>query len=258
MAETLDRETLKALSTDTRQEIVKMLSKRPYTASEISKLMNKHVTTITEHLDVLEKAGLIHRKDSTNKWIYYTLTDKGQKIFKPAYYTWVITLSLALVIVVAFSLYQAFGTNYSSKALNAGSEYMRSAAESGLEQQVSVGVGEVVQEGGKNYVHIQVTDSNSNPMPIEVDGKITNSGSVPVYIADAAENISIRLHETKTVNDMKVVPLEITSKEKTEVESSQGSTRKEKPTDKVINVNIIDSRGNVNSFPLKIAAATTD
>ena len=36
MAEILDRKIIKALSVDTRREIVKMLSRRPYTASELA------------------------------------------------------------------------------------------------------------------------------------------------------------------------------------------------------------------------------
>src|SRR3989344_2493345 len=99
MAEVIDRQTLKALSTDTRQEITRLLSKRPYTASELAKILNKHVTTITEHLYVLEKSGVVRRKESTNKWVYYTLTDKGEKFFKP-YYTWIIALSISAVAFV--------------------------------------------------------------------------------------------------------------------------------------------------------------
>jgi DNA-binding transcriptional ArsR family regulator len=96
MVEVMDRTTLKALSTETRQEIVRMLAKRPYTASELSKLLNKHVTTITEHLGVLERSNVIRKKESSNKWVYYTLTDKGEKFFKP-YYSWILVLSFSLV-----------------------------------------------------------------------------------------------------------------------------------------------------------------
>ncbi len=99
MTEILDRTTLKALSTDTRQDIIKLLARRPYTASELSKMLNKHVTTVTEHLNVLEKSGLVKKKASTNKWIYYTLSDKGEKLFKPNYYSWVVVLSLSSVFM---------------------------------------------------------------------------------------------------------------------------------------------------------------
>ena len=110
MAEVLDKTTLKALSTDTRQDILKMLSKRPYTASELSKILNKHVTTITEHLSVLEKSGVVKKKDSTNKWVYYALTDKGEKLFKP-YYSWVVLMGLA-VLVFAAGIYEISFVSY--------------------------------------------------------------------------------------------------------------------------------------------------
>ena len=115
MAEVLDKTTLKALSTDTRQEILKLLAKRPYTASELSKILNKHVTTITEHLSVLEKSGVVKKKDSTNKWVYYALTDKGEKLFKP-YYSWVVLLSVA-VLVFAAGIYELTFVTYQTTAL---------------------------------------------------------------------------------------------------------------------------------------------
>lgn len=111
MAEVLDRETLKALSTETRQEIIKMLSRRPYTASEISKILNKHVTTITEHLNTLEKSGLIKKKKTENKWVYYALSDKGERLFKPKFYSWIIVLSISVICLVVGG-YQIFSESY--------------------------------------------------------------------------------------------------------------------------------------------------
>src|SRR3989338_804231 len=99
MPEVLDKDTIKALSTETRQEIMKMLAKRPYTASEIAKLTKKHVTTVGEHLDVLEHTGLVKKKESTNKLVYYELTDKGEHLFKPGFYTFVVVLSVSLVLM---------------------------------------------------------------------------------------------------------------------------------------------------------------
>lgn len=104
MPEVLDRETIKALGTETRQEIMKMLARRPYTASEISKVTGKHVTTVAEHLIVLEKSGLVRKRESTNKWVYYGLTDKGEHLFKPRYYSFVIVFSLSLVLVFVGAL----------------------------------------------------------------------------------------------------------------------------------------------------------
>ena len=95
----LDKRTIRALSADSRQTIMKMLAKRPYTASEIAKATGKHVTTMTEHLDTLESSGLIRKKDSTNKWVYYELTEKGEHLFKPKFYSWVVVLSLSVVFL---------------------------------------------------------------------------------------------------------------------------------------------------------------
>ena len=111
MAEILDRTTLKALSTDTRQDIIKLLAKRPHTASEISKILDKHVTTVTEHLNVLEKSDLIKKKETTNKWVYYTLSGKGEKLFKPNYYSWVIVFAISAVFMFTGFL-RTFRTDY--------------------------------------------------------------------------------------------------------------------------------------------------
>lgn len=100
MTEVLDKKAIKALSVDTRLEIVKTLAKRPYTASELAKKMKKHVTTITEHLSVLEGADLIMRKESKNKWVYYELTKKGDHLFKPNLYSWTIVFAISLAALV--------------------------------------------------------------------------------------------------------------------------------------------------------------
>jgi DNA-binding transcriptional ArsR family regulator len=124
MAETLDRKTLKALSIETRQEIVRLLSKRPYTASELSKKLEKHVTTVSEHLKVLEDAGLIKKNPDGHKWIYFTLADKGEKIFKPQFYSWVVVLSLSFIMVFfgVLQIFQVDNMSASSHAPQAVSE----------------------------------------------------------------------------------------------------------------------------------------
>ena len=99
MTDVLDRKTIKALSADSRQSIMKMLAKRPCTAIQIAKATGKHVTTMTEHLDTLESSDLIRKKESTNKWVYYELTKKGEHLFKPQSYSWVVVFSLSAVLV---------------------------------------------------------------------------------------------------------------------------------------------------------------
>ena len=112
-SEILDKKVIKALNVDTRREIVKMLSRRPYTASELSKITQKHVTTIAQHLGTLEQSGLVHRRESTNKWKYYELSDKGEKLFKTKYYSWVVVLSLSAIAFIG-GLLNLFATSFSA------------------------------------------------------------------------------------------------------------------------------------------------
>ena len=95
--ELFDRESLRALSVGTRRDIVKLLGQRPHTASELAKVLHKHVTTVTEHLAVLESSRFVGRRPTTNKWVYYALTPKGEKLFKPALYSWTIVFALSLL-----------------------------------------------------------------------------------------------------------------------------------------------------------------
>ncbi len=99
MAEVLDKQTIKALGAEARQDIMKMLARRPYTASELAKITHRHVTTVTEHLEVLERSGLVKKKESTNKWVYYALSDKGEHLFKPQFYSWVVVFCVSVVLM---------------------------------------------------------------------------------------------------------------------------------------------------------------
>ena len=132
MAEILDKQTIKALGADARQDIMKMLTKRPYTASELAKMTRKHVTTVSEHLEVLEKSGLVKKKDSTNKWVYYTLTDKGEHLFKPQFYSWVIVfcLSIVFIFVGLLRMFQFSGESFAQTGASAPAMITEKAADS--------------------------------------------------------------------------------------------------------------------------------
>lgn len=94
----LDRVAMKALATRTRQDILKLLRQRPYTASELSRLLSKHVTTVAEHLALLERSGMIQR-DEGRKWVYYRLTGKGDSYLNPKN-MWSLVLALSAVSMV--------------------------------------------------------------------------------------------------------------------------------------------------------------
>jgi len=79
----LDKSALKALSNDTRVDILKELQRRRHTQSELAEELELSVPTIKEHLIALEKAGLVEMHDEGRKWKYYSLTKKSKAILAP-------------------------------------------------------------------------------------------------------------------------------------------------------------------------------
>jgi DNA-binding transcriptional ArsR family regulator len=77
----IDRDVLKVLSVDTRMDILKILSEGERTPSFIGKKLDKSDATIVEHLEKLEKVGLVKRIEQPGKkWVFYTLTERGYGI----------------------------------------------------------------------------------------------------------------------------------------------------------------------------------
>jgi len=81
---TLDRETFKALASDTRLDILKALDGKNLGLNEIVKVSNLNKATLHEHLAKLNEAGLIKRNERDgHKWVYYKLTWKGECLLHP-------------------------------------------------------------------------------------------------------------------------------------------------------------------------------
>jgi DNA-binding transcriptional ArsR family regulator len=81
---TLDRETFKALASDTRLDILKTLDGRNMGLNEIAKVTNLNKATLHEHLTKLHEAGLIKRNEREgHKWVFYKLTWKGESLLHP-------------------------------------------------------------------------------------------------------------------------------------------------------------------------------
>ncbi len=76
----IDKQKLKALLSETRIEILKQLSKRRYTITELSEIINTTKSNIADHLDKLEEAQLVEQIDEGRKWKYYNLTAQGREI----------------------------------------------------------------------------------------------------------------------------------------------------------------------------------
>jgi len=79
----LSSSEFKALASETRASIIKLLRERNHTMTEISKKLRLAAPTIKQHLGILEGAELIEELDEGRKWKYYSLTRKGKNIFSP-------------------------------------------------------------------------------------------------------------------------------------------------------------------------------
>ena len=84
MPELIGRETFKALSAPSRIDIVKKLGKRRATATELAESLKLSVPTVTEHLRVLEQAGIVAAEHSERKWRYWELTQRGRAMLAPS------------------------------------------------------------------------------------------------------------------------------------------------------------------------------
>jgi len=81
---TLDRETFKALASDTRLDILRSLDGKNMSLKDICTSTNLNKATLHEHLVKLNEAGLIKKNEREgHKWVYYKLTWKGECLLHP-------------------------------------------------------------------------------------------------------------------------------------------------------------------------------
>lgn len=79
-----DKNLIKVLSSDTRVEILKELSEKQLTPTDLSKRLGKNKSTIVEHLQVLQDSGLVERNERPGrKFIFYSLTESGRGVASP-------------------------------------------------------------------------------------------------------------------------------------------------------------------------------
>jgi len=80
----------KALANSARLEIISLLSERQFCVNALVGRMNISQAAVSQHLKILENAGLVKKKKE-GYWIHYTLAHKGfenscvflNKILKP-------------------------------------------------------------------------------------------------------------------------------------------------------------------------------
>lgn len=123
----IDRDTLKAIASDTRLDILKSLSKRKKTLSELSKVLDLSSPTIKEHLDHLINSNLVLKEETESKWKYYSLTDKGSKLIKPREIKVLISFVVSFISTLGLiGLYLVKYVFSSSKSMMASSDSIAS------------------------------------------------------------------------------------------------------------------------------------
>ena len=164
---TLGSIEFKALSSDTRTHIIKLLDERNYTLSEISKKLELSAPTIKQHLEILENSGMVIQLDSGHKWKYYMLTKKGKILIKGEETTHILIVIGASFVLLAFLLFGLLGTlSLSSMSAQApmftGSDFEESFAVSGSTEQALATIADEDAELGKNTESESYTPRKEN------------------------------------------------------------------------------------------------
>ncbi|KYK28525.1 hypothetical protein AYK20_01130 [Thermoplasmatales archaeon SG8-52-1] len=110
----LDIESFKALASETRLDILKVLDGKKLNLNEITKATNLHKMTLHEHLSKLTSAGFINRIEREgHKWVYYTLSWKGQSILHPENTRIVVLFSVTFISLIfgIFAIVKYIGEN---------------------------------------------------------------------------------------------------------------------------------------------------
>ncbi len=70
------------LASETRKEILELLSEKNHRPSDLSRELGKNASTIVEHLEKLSAAGLVERLERKgHKWVFYKLSKNGEAYF---------------------------------------------------------------------------------------------------------------------------------------------------------------------------------
>ena len=134
----LDKETFKALASGTRVDILKLLGQRRHMQTEIAAVLSLSTPTVKEHLDALEKAGLVERHEEGRKWKYYSLSKKGKGVLNPEEMKIWIVLALFVFSVVGgiWTFFESFmgasapvEAEMMAKTMDAGAESLSLMAE---------------------------------------------------------------------------------------------------------------------------------
>lgn len=156
---TLSGKEFKALASDTRTGIVKILQERNFTLSELSKKMNLAAPTVKQHLGVLEQAGLVQQLDEGRKWKYYSLTRKSKGMFDLEKEKSILIVLAANFIVLAGALYYFTNLFFKQAQEFAGRTLSDNLPKAGNAVQATIGEAPKIQE----------TIIATQPVPIPIE-----------------------------------------------------------------------------------------
>jgi len=79
----LTKDTFEVLASETRLDILKTLSTRRMTITELADTLDLAKSTVHHHLQRLADAGLVAADDDRRAWVYYALTPEGRALMQP-------------------------------------------------------------------------------------------------------------------------------------------------------------------------------
>ncbi|MCD6226696.1 MAG: winged helix-turn-helix transcriptional regulator [Candidatus Aenigmarchaeota archaeon] len=113
-----EEKVLKALTSDTRRKIIKILSNGYRTPSDLSRIVNKNKSTVVEHLDKLVDAGLVYKIERPGKkWVFYKLTNKGRRMVSGQPQRIIIILSAITIFALICGSFSFYKYSYFSSTI---------------------------------------------------------------------------------------------------------------------------------------------
>ena len=79
----LTKDTFEILASGTRLDILKTLSTRRMTVTELADNLGLAKSTVHHHLQKLTEAGFVAAGDDGHAWVYYALTPEGRALLHP-------------------------------------------------------------------------------------------------------------------------------------------------------------------------------
>ena len=127
---TLTNTEFKALASETRVKILKLLKERNYTLSELSQKLALKAPSVKQHLDQLSETGLITIAEEGRKWKYYALTRRGKEILgsgKGQTNIFIVLSSSALVLLGIVFLFAGMASLQGASSFEKSSDRMLQA-----------------------------------------------------------------------------------------------------------------------------------